>query len=70
MPMWVFLLIIFGGILLFGVVYDRITKRKITAKDIQTGIKNSSASNMVYKETFLNEQRNDIHDNQGNVNFF
>ncbi len=60
MPMWTFLLIIFGGLLLFGFLYDRITKRKKTSQEIQTSVRNSSSSDIVYKETFLNETRNDI----------
>lgn len=62
MSTWIFLSIIVGGLLVFGVVYDRVTKRKANVKDLDTAMKNSSPSNMVYKETFLHEQQNKIHD--------
>ncbi|UFJ40886.1 hypothetical protein LOK74_23345 [Brevibacillus humidisoli] len=53
MPLWLFALVIFGGLLLFGIAYDVLTKRKRSSEEIQTSIKNASPSEQVYKETFL-----------------
>ncbi|WP_232698230.1 hypothetical protein [Brevibacillus daliensis] len=58
MTLGIFVLIIVGGFLLFGYLYDRISKKKKTQEELETAIKNSSCSNMVYKETYLNETRN------------
>ncbi|MCC8438711.1 hypothetical protein HP567_029700 (plasmid) [Brevibacillus sp. M2.1A] len=55
MPMWAFLLIIVGGLIVFGVIYDQINKRKKRKTP-----KNLSSSQMVYTENYLNEVRNDI----------
>ncbi|OUQ89776.1 hypothetical protein B5G50_03545 [Brevibacillus brevis] len=55
MPMWAFLLTIVGGLVLFGVIYDQINKRKKRKTP-----KNLSSSQMVYTENYLNEVRNDI----------
>lgn len=55
MPMWAFLLIIVGGLIVFGIIYDQITKRKKRKTP-----KNLSSSQMVYTENYLNEVRNDI----------
>jgi Trk-type K+ transport system membrane component len=55
MPMWAFLLIIVGGLIVFGIIYDQINKRKKKKTP-----KNLSSSQMVYTENYLNEVRNDI----------
>ncbi|MED1948898.1 MULTISPECIES: hypothetical protein [Brevibacillus] len=55
MPMWAFLLTIVGGLIVFGVIYDQINKRKMRKTS-----KNLSSSQMVYTENYLNEVRNDI----------
>ncbi|WJQ82497.1 hypothetical protein [Brevibacillus brevis] len=55
MPMRAFLLTIVGGLIVFGVIYDQINKRKKRKTP-----KNLSSSQMVYTENYLNEVRNDI----------
>ncbi|USG64656.1 hypothetical protein NDK47_21310 [Brevibacillus ruminantium] len=58
MPMWAFLLTIFGGLMAFAVMYDRVKKRK---KTIPQKI---SSSQIMYTENYLNEVRNDMNTGQ------
>ncbi|PSJ89416.1 hypothetical protein C7R93_23275 [Brevibacillus fortis] len=55
MPIWAFLLTIVGGLIVFGIIYDQINKRKKKKTP-----KNLSSSQMVYTENYLNDVRNDI----------
>ncbi|MGO0063190.1 hypothetical protein ACTID9_24730 [Brevibacillus fluminis] len=66
MPLWVFMIIAFGGLFGIGYMLDIITKRRKTAYDIQTSSKNLSPFNRVYTETLLNEIGKDMQHNGHN----
>jgi hypothetical protein len=65
MPMWMFPLILVGGLLLFGFVIDIIAKKKNLQLDPEEGLKAASESERILKEQYLDQ----IKDNMNNPNF-
>ncbi|MCD5322110.1 MULTISPECIES: hypothetical protein [Pontibacillus] len=63
MPMWLFLLIIMGALLVLGFVIDMIAKKRKLNIDPEEGVKNVSDSTQVYTETSLDQAR---HRHDGN----
>jgi hypothetical protein len=57
LQIWMFVLIIFGCLILIGVVIDYIYKRRNLNVDPEEGSKNETGSNRAYTETYLNEMR-------------
>ncbi|WP_243385341.1 hypothetical protein [Bacillus kexueae] len=51
--------ILFGGLILFGVVTDWVVKKKKLKIDPNEGAKNASESERVYMETYLREVRDE-----------
>lgn len=64
MPVWAFLAMVIGGFILFGVLYDRLTQKKRTSRELQITSSVASGSQTVYTETFRNEARNDMQNQQ------
>lgn len=62
MPMWAFLLYLFAGFMVFGIVYDLTINKKRRSERLSESVKHEGPANIVYKEQFLDEQRNHIHD--------
>ncbi|MFD1037798.1 hypothetical protein ACFQ3N_05160 [Virgibacillus byunsanensis] len=63
MPLWIFILIVFGGLLLMGVVVDVIAKRKGKKLNLEKEKKDSSTSERVYGESFKHEIKQNMHRN-------
>lgn len=63
MPFWILLLIIFGVLLIIGLVFDWIAKRRKIKTDFQEGAKSASVSERIYTEKALDEVRHKIGDN-------
>ncbi|OZU87112.1 hypothetical protein CIL03_18165 [Virgibacillus indicus] len=63
MPIWVFILIVFGGLLLIGIIVDIIMKFR--GKKINPERKNRKVteSERIYAESFKEQVRNNMHDN-------
>lgn len=60
MPLWVFVLIIVVAFILLGVIVDFIAKKKNLRLDPEEGLKNTSESERIYKENYLDQNINDI----------
>lgn len=65
MTLWLFLLILGGGLLLFGFIVDLIAKKRGLAMDPEEGLKAASESERILKEQYLQQ----THDNLNNPNF-
>ncbi|WP_052345704.1 phage holin family protein [Paucisalibacillus sp. EB02] len=66
MPLWLFLLIIFGGLLVVGLIFDWVAKKRNIKTDFQEGIKNASESERIYTEKALDDVRHKIGNDTNN----
>lgn len=58
MPLWGFLLILFGGLLVLGFLYDRFAGKRKLEQDVGS---QDDPLNKAYGETLVNQSRNDTH---------
>ena len=66
MPLWLFLLIIFGGLLVVGLIFDGIAMKKNIKIDLHEGVKNASESERIYTEKALDDVRHRIGNDNNN----
>ncbi|PAV28533.1 hypothetical protein CIL05_16495 [Virgibacillus profundi] len=64
MPLWGFILILFGGILLIGVIVDLLAKLKGKKISIEEKEKNMSESERIYKEKIMHDIKNHMDNNR------
>lgn len=57
LSIFLFVAAIFGGLLIFGLLYDVIAKKKNKRFDPNDGIKNAKDSQRLYTEQYLHESR-------------
>lgn len=55
MPLWIFFLLISGGLIGLGFLIDFIAKKKNLHIDPEEGLKNASESERIYKEQHLKQ---------------
>ncbi|MEK5063663.1 hypothetical protein [Cytobacillus sp. FSL R5-0596] len=55
MNLWLVFLIIAGGLLLFGFIFDKVAKKKNLELNPEEGLKNASKSEHIYKEAHLKQ---------------
>lgn len=60
MSLWMFLLIIAGGLLLFGFAFDYIAKKKNLPIEPEDSVKHASDSEQIYKEAHLKQTMDDF----------
>lgn len=61
MTLWMLILIISAVLILFGVVIDYTAKKKNLRLDPEEGFKNASESERIYKELYLKQTIDNIH---------
>lgn len=60
MPLWLLLLILAGGLLVIGLLFDWVAKKRRIKVDFKEGVKNASESERIYTEKALDEARQKI----------
>ncbi|WP_042142781.1 hypothetical protein [Paucisalibacillus sp. EB02] len=60
MQLWMVILVIFSGLILIGVIFDFIAKKKKLRFDAEEGIKETKEYERVYKEAHLKQSITDI----------
>ncbi|MGM7680791.1 hypothetical protein ACSVDA_01430 [Cytobacillus sp. Hm23] len=66
MPLWLFVIGVFGGLLGLGVVIDYRVKKKNRSIEPEEGIKNASKSQQIYTEQYLDQVRKNMGDGDNN----
>ncbi|WP_188454835.1 hypothetical protein [Virgibacillus oceani] len=59
MPLWAIILILFGGLLLIGIIVDVIAKIRGKKIDLEKKDRHMSESERVYSESFMHEIKKD-----------
>ncbi|MGM7681366.1 hypothetical protein ACSVDA_04350 [Cytobacillus sp. Hm23] len=62
MPLWLFVISIFGGLLCLGFIIDYRVKKKNIRMEPEEGIKNASNSQQIYTEQYLDQVRKNTGD--------
>ncbi|MDX8362730.1 MULTISPECIES: hypothetical protein [Bacillaceae] len=57
MPLWLFVVGIFGGLLCLGFIIDYRAKKKNRRIEPEEGIRNASSSQQIYTEQYLDQER-------------
>jgi hypothetical protein len=66
MPLWLLLLIIFGGLIIVGLIFDWVANKKNIKIDLQEGVKSASEAERIYTEKALDDVRRKIGNDSNN----
>jgi hypothetical protein len=66
MSLWLVLLILFGGLLIVGLLFDWVAKKRNIKTDFQEGVKHASESERIYTEKALDDVRHKVGNDDNN----